>query len=808
MTHVEPSASTSIADTRTAKVTGVSWLLQNRWPEAGRAVAALQATRRVLFGDRVSYDRAFGRYEVQRELGRGGGGLVLAARDPELDRTVAIKLLRWGAAGDGAIRRMRREAELLARFDHPNVVRVFDAGEYDLGVSTNAGDEGRGVYVVMELIQGQTLMEWARSRERSPGEVVELAEQIGRGLQAMHDAGLVHRDVKPSNVLVDGHGRARLIDFGIAKAMFDTWDNVAPPPVSEEFREDRDIDTTEHGVVVGTNAFMAPEQYQGADADARTDEFALAVTVWQLLTGRLPFGMRDYRRCYRAKIDGRLPRLPRQLRRFGPVLRRALDPVPSQRFSNIRAFTDALAVAQKRRGPRLPYLLAGMAAGLSLMAFTSADPQSTESIDPVSMRVASSWGALQSRVPRPREGTGLRATCDRARRLAEQAKAGGKDPLPAPAAFERGRCLALLGRLDEAAAQYEAAYFSAGQTGPAAIEARAASRRALLAVGTQADPRLADRWCRHATSALPSSDPNVPASVHADCAMVAFLSDDLSRAHERIELALADLSDVEDPIAIGSVRDVAGRIAMAADDWTAAQEHLAVAVEALEGHGSPTPDLSSALAASAYLANKQGRHEDALALYERADEIARQTALPSHPKRVHLVVNWSAVYFAMGRYEDTMRLCQGTLRSSAGRYGPRERARLQECMGTVRAAQGRFSDAVDHYTRARDAYARSSSAIDVARASGNLGRALAEAGDPQRAVHEFRVGIEAVERRFGSEHRLLAALHRDLGLLLTGFVEPPDKEGARAHFKIALRIVERARPDDPEVQRLRSLLAQ
>ncbi|HEU4451249.1 MAG TPA: serine/threonine-protein kinase [Gaiellaceae bacterium] len=202
-----------------------------------------------------------GRYVLERELGHGGMSTVHLARDTELGRPVALKLLAGHLAGDDAFReRFLREARLAARLSHPNVVQVFDTGEED----------GRP-FIVMECVSGVTLAQELEGRGRlAPAEAVDLALQACGGLAHAHDAGLVHRDVKPGNLLLREDGVLKIADFGIARAVESTQ-------------------LTQAGSVLGTAAYLAPEQAAGERVTAAADIYSLGVVVYEALTGRTPF---------------------------------------------------------------------------------------------------------------------------------------------------------------------------------------------------------------------------------------------------------------------------------------------------------------------------------------------------------------------------------------------------------------------------------------------------------------------------------------------------------------------------------------
>jgi len=199
-----------------------------------------------------------GRYRLDRSLGHGGMATVFLARDEELDRPVAIKLLAENLVGDSAFRdRFLREARLAARLSHPNVVSVYDAGE---------AEDGRP-FIVMEYVPGNTMAEVGRP---TPAEAVGLVLQACQGLAHAHEAGLVHRDVKPQNLLLRDDGVLKVADFGIARAAETTA-------------------LTQVGTVLGTAAYLSPEQALGEEVTPATDVYALGAVLYELLAGRTPY---------------------------------------------------------------------------------------------------------------------------------------------------------------------------------------------------------------------------------------------------------------------------------------------------------------------------------------------------------------------------------------------------------------------------------------------------------------------------------------------------------------------------------------
>jgi serine/threonine protein kinase len=268
----------------------------------------------------------FGRYHVERELGAGGMGVVLQARDRDLDRSVAVKVVRHG--GNAEVRaRLLREARSLARISHPNVCQVYDVGV-----------EGDQVWFAMEMIDGTTLRKWAIGKTRD--EVLSVLLAAGRGLVAAHGAGLVHRDVKPENVLVDRSGRAVVTDFGLVRFVESSGTALAVTQL------------TELGAVFGTPAYMAPEQIAGEEADARVDQFAWATMAWELLTGLSPFP-RELPARFAAIYRGLAP--PSGVApHIGAALAHALHFEPAERFGSMGELLDAIEMRVPVRQPEAP----------------------------------------------------------------------------------------------------------------------------------------------------------------------------------------------------------------------------------------------------------------------------------------------------------------------------------------------------------------------------------------------------------------------------------------------------------------------
>ncbi|MBX3200448.1 MAG: protein kinase [Labilithrix sp.] len=274
-------------------------------------------------GDRVA------RYVVERELGRGGMGVVFAAYDPALQRKVALKVVRADDDDQSAQARMMREARAMASLAHPNVVTIHDVGELPDGQ----------IFLAMELVDGQTL----RALMRGPQPIVhalDLFAQAGRGLAAAHAAGLVHRDFKPDNVLVGRDGRVRVTDFGLVRPSPDQALSLASGGA-----------LTAAGSVLGTPAYMAPEQHVGIPASAQADQFAFAVALYEALTGKRPFTGASYDEIRTAKLHRARAPWPAELAIPEPVRAgtdRALARAPEERHATMQDLLTILDDARAR----------------------------------------------------------------------------------------------------------------------------------------------------------------------------------------------------------------------------------------------------------------------------------------------------------------------------------------------------------------------------------------------------------------------------------------------------------------------------
>ena len=284
-----------------------------------------------------------GRYRLLQLVGRGGMGEVYAAHDPELDRRVAIKILRADARPDTIeAARLAREAQAVARLSHPNVVAIYDVG-------TSAGR----MFLAMELVEGETLAAWLAHHTRTTSEILSMFLMAGRGLCAAHRAGIVHRDFKPQNVMVASDGSARVMDFGLAAA--------GGPDHTPQVR------LTKAGAILGTPLYMSPEQMVGQAVDPRADQFSFCVSLWEALHGARPFEGSTVLELRGDVLAGRPrpgPLRGRVPRRIQAALLRGLAVDRTRRFADMNALLDELTASPTAAPSRTAAV--GVALGMAL----------------------------------------------------------------------------------------------------------------------------------------------------------------------------------------------------------------------------------------------------------------------------------------------------------------------------------------------------------------------------------------------------------------------------------------------------------
>ncbi len=292
-----------------------------------------------MFGTKREPNR-LDRYELLEELGRGGMGVVYKAHDPKLNRHVAIKLI---TKDDPRMRdRFRREAQAIAKVKHPNVIDIYDTDF----------DENERPYLTMEYVDGQTLKDWLHESSRDIYDIFKVFAAAGRGLEIVHNHGIVHHDFKPENVMIAKDGRVLVADFGLARATLTNADDETMPARADHADAFR-VNITQTGALLGTLHYMAPELLDKTRGDIRTDQFAFCVSLYEALTGERFFQLRGktQHEVYEEILHCQpkpLPRAKKVPRRVEAAIRKGLSLRPADRHASMKELTDLLERVSKR----------------------------------------------------------------------------------------------------------------------------------------------------------------------------------------------------------------------------------------------------------------------------------------------------------------------------------------------------------------------------------------------------------------------------------------------------------------------------
>jgi tetratricopeptide (TPR) repeat protein/predicted Ser/Thr protein kinase len=704
-----------------------------------------------------------GRYVLLGEIGFGAMGVVFAAYDPDLDRKVAVKILRPRSSGGTQGRsRMQREAQALAKLTHPNVVVVHDVGIH----------EGR-VFLAMEFIDGQTIGDWVESSHPSWREIVEKFVEAGRGLEAAHSAGLVHRDFKPENVMIDRQGRARVMDFGLARAQDES---EAGPSLLDTLaqREDDVLSTplTQTGAMMGTPAYMAPEQFLGGTVDARSDQFSFCVTLYEALYRDRPFGGETMAAIGFAVTRGEVRDAPRgsdvplSVRR---ILLRGLSTHPAKRWASIAELCKALqpAPARTKRWLVAAGISGGAVAGAVGLALVRPDAAPSQCAD-LGRRIADVWNA---EVPK-RIRASLRAS-----------GAGHADETADTVTREMGdyadgwvRAATETCQATEAGEQSDYVLDLA----MACLGRRRAAFAATLQILEEADGRIAAKALAMARG-LPGVEPC--ADTNALLAAIPPPEDEATR--ERVERLEADLEDAR---ALGN----AGRIKQA----QAIVER--VMPEALNVDYGPT--LARAKHREADLLGDLGEYEKA----HRLESEAFALAVRHDMKVLALKAARDLVFldgYRLKRYPEARAWGGVALAYSDALDSESRSAGVLSNLGVTERAAGRVDDAREYYERSLEIRERVLEPDDPALAVtlNNLANLLKSEGDYERAQPMHERALKIRRAAYGDHHPAVADSHNNLGTTAESMGRYAD---ARAHHEQALNIRRAAFGNDhPQVSK-------
>lgn len=273
-----------------------------------------------------------GQYRIDSPLGEGGMGTVYRAFDTKLNRPVAVKFLSDSVADAPTRRRFQREAQMASSLNHPHIVTVFDVGE-----------SGGRQYIVTELVDGGTLKDWVAAESRSWRQIIGLLTDVADGLSAAHDAGILHRDVKPANILVAKNGYAKLVDFGLAKHS-EQHDSLTTHTLT--------AGPTMPGEIVGTASYMSPEQAVGKPLDVRSDIFSFGVVLYELLAGRRPFSADSIPALLYKILHAAPDPLPGELPpALSGLVEKAIEKDPADRYQSMRELVVDLRRLSRQSSP-------------------------------------------------------------------------------------------------------------------------------------------------------------------------------------------------------------------------------------------------------------------------------------------------------------------------------------------------------------------------------------------------------------------------------------------------------------------------
>ncbi len=760
--------------------------------------------RRNLFGE-VPESTKIGRYVIRQHIGSGGMGAVYLAYDSKLRRSVALKLLHRGSGRPGSLerrrRRLLREAHGLARLSHPNVVQVHDVDTH-----------GEHLFLVMDYVDGSTLKEWLEV-PRSWREILEVFRQAGQGLAAAHSAGLIHRDIKPSNVLISAQGQAKVIDFGLVRvddlgtssegtnAITEDGDFVQEASSVRSSEPDRqgdaaisgsarksgdEDDLTVAGAVLGTLAYIPPEIFSGASADARSDVYSFCVSLYEALYGARPFAgeTRDQLIC--QIIEGRRQPPPggRAIPRWlTDTCLRGLAVDPVKRPASMVELLAELSPRRELRRRLLP-ALAGIVgiASAAVVAFTvvtaiSPMPSSECGVEPhipvlwsMSDRAAVLGASAASDLRRPLESF---AAVDRffAQRAAElqDLRPAICSAVQSPAAAASQRCLATVARDHHAIVKRIVG-------GDLEILTQIIDEPGQLPEpGVCAEPKFIAALVQ---GAVPGDRAGAGSGARVDVAdVVEALGEELDWAQELLEdgryrEALRSATVVQEAAErVGSVGleahawHVRGRLeSILADPQSA--ESLAMA-QTLAAQVEGDPMLSAILDRARALTGPRGSPVEAEVWARRVQQkFAKRGLGPLDEALLHLVLGEVAI--AQGQL-GAARLHLEACRDLRERYLGEQHPMIAEALSNLAVVvdlQGESRSALKLYRRAlalREAHLRPDHPSIAATLNG-LGGVLARLGEASESEAVYARALEIDRAAFGDEHPRVATILHNLGV--------------------------------------------
>lgn len=680
--------------------------------------------------------KSVGRYSLIEPIGRGASATVWRAHDPALDRDVAVKLVqRWrglGGSRDEATARVIREAQAVAALNHPNIVPIFDVGRF-------ATKDGDGVFLAMEYLGGHSLRSWLRDEDPDRQEILDAFDQAARGLSAAHSTGVVHRDFKPSNVMIDAQGRVRVIDFGLARAVGDAPSLSSADIDNAVVVSDLQASLTTTGTVMGTPAYMSPEQHKGLAVGPESDQFSFCVALFEALVGQRPYPGDTIRDLAVSKLEERidgLDLLPGDVRM---VLRRGLSADPAQRWPDMDALAHALRPPTGRGRVGVLVLAAAVVTGAAAMLWGPSRRDAPASTPTVVEAIETPPQVADIRLLRE---TGHH---DHALQLGRTAlEATLEDPAAhATVVAEHARTAAWSGAPTDAARIREAAFHEATTADAHAVAFELAVELTVHAF--ERTPSDARRWLGHASAAL-----------------------------ERMDAG---------PVQRATLLGLRAQEAENAYDLAAAERQIREALALLDGHDALDVE-ERLLIQQAQVVARLGRfdgHLDALAL--AADRVGHELG-PSHPRYGQALARIAAPAMYLDERELSRHASKRSVEVIEGAV-PFGHFALGRAWGDRALALAELEQpelGLDAFVTAESVLERADSPMDrdleLSILWGNRGLALAARGRDEEALRFMRRAKDTQTRLLGAAHLHVTSTGNNIAMLLrrTGRLEEAERE--------------------------------
>ena len=785
--------------------------------EAERVAAAVQAK---LFKRTATAPRTFGRYVLLDRLGRGGAGVVHAAYDPELDRKVAIKLLlptRNGASGsDNPRARLLREAQAVAKLNHPNVITVHDVGTYEPSSWGEAaglpGDDGTAVYVVMELVRGTDLKAWLRAEPRRCKDVLDKFLAAGRGLAAAHAKGLVHRDFKPSNVMIGEDGRVKVLDFGLARAV--ATEPPATPCDRAESRSESaprpsvsalESQITVAGTLMGTPAYMSPEQHACEEATARSDQYAFAVALFEGLYGKLPFAGSSASELHEVKRKGS-PAAPSGLRVptfVDAAVRRALSVDRTRRFDDMNALLGALSRDPARRLRVASLAMLGvLAVGAAAFATTTNDG-SPDVCGELDRALVNRWDDTV----RQQAKRAFMATGPGAEQMWGNVQGSLDDYIAKWSDARRQACESALLHGQESVADMSRQMLC--------LDGQLSWVGGLTHLFTEVDTKTASR-ALHAISALPSPDtclrqpaaPPPATSTIADADPVLAVEAQLGRANaldyaarydEALAItgpALAAARELDDPTVTARALQLMARILRRQGAYADAEDKYWESLSFAERAHNDTLVMTALRALVMQIGDDLARPSEAIRLSQYARARAQRAGLGDRVE-AQLAYGLGRVYERAGRFDEAVAALEQAHDIASNTLDPESLlvSNIDNMLGVVYDRAGRYRNALEYFTRAFEQRRRTLGEHhpDTATAIANAAIMRGYLGDHRGSIDGLQLAIGKLEMALGTQNPLVAWFYSSLGFALEQADRPAD---ALPYLDRALQIRKRLLGED------------